>query len=95
VSEYTVGLMKYIAAHAAGFGSLAGAIVMLFQGNMAGAFTLFMTALAGFGLAVKPQSQFNLSLNAPSVPTLMDAAKKQAGSFTQSAPPGKEDKRVN
>jgi hypothetical protein len=88
--------MKYIAAHAAGFGSLAGAIVMLFQGNMAGAFTLFMTALAGFGLAVKPQSQLNLSLNAPSVPTFMDAGKKQAGPGAPgSAPPTKEDKRVN
>jgi hypothetical protein len=87
--------MKYIAAHAAGFGSLAGAIVMLLQGNLTAAFTLFMTALAGFGLAVKPQSQLNLSLNAPSAPLFMDAGKKQAGNHTQSAPPGNQDRRVN
>ena len=52
-----VAALKYIAAHAAGFGGLITAVVLVVQGHYNEALTALLAALAGFGVMIKPQQQ--------------------------------------
>jgi hypothetical protein len=45
---------RYVAAHTAAFGALAKAVVDFASGDRAAALGDLLTALAGFGLAIKP-----------------------------------------
>jgi hypothetical protein len=49
--------LKYFAAHAAAFGGVAGAIVLLATGHPIEAGTALVAALAAFGVNLKPAAQ--------------------------------------
>ena len=52
-------VLKYFAAHTAGFGGLATAIVALAHKDYNGAWVAFLAAMAGFGINLKPSQQAN------------------------------------